>query len=321
MKIFVTGASGFVGGAIAKELISKKHTVLALSRSETSDQALRSLGAQIVRGSLGSVDPSLLQGVDAIVHCAAFVGPWGTRKDFWEANVEGTRQLLKAAETAGVKRFVHMGTEAALFNGQNMIGIDETYPYPKSTPYLYSETKGAAERAVLAANSKTFQTLSLRPRFVWGPGDTSILPVLLKMVSDGKFLWIDGGKAKTSTTYIGNLVHATELALTKGNGGNAYFVTDGFDQPFRSFLTEMMRTQGVELPSGSIPSSIAGTLAWIVEGVWRLFGIRNEPPLMRFATDIMGRECTIRIDKARKELGYEPIVDVASGLKAMKAPA
>lgn len=318
MKIFVTGASGFVGGAIARHL-QKKHQVKVLSRTEKTDASLRSQGLETVRGDLSSIRSEDLKGTEIIIHCAAFVGPWGTRKDFWDGNVEGTSHLISAAKEAGVKRFIHMGTEAALFYGQDMIDIDESYPYPKHTPYLYSETKAEAERRVVAANSPGFETIVLRPRLVWGPGDTSVLPVVKKMVQEGKFLWIDGGRAKTSVTCIPNLVHATELALTKGKAGQIYFITDDEVQTVRSFLTAMLGTQGLILPTKSVPGFIASALAYLVEGIWRILGILKEPPMMRFPIDIMGRECTIRIDKAKSELGYLPQVSVAQGLDLMRS--
>lgn len=318
MKIFVTGASGFVGGAIARHL-QKKHQVKVLSRTEKTDASLRSQGLETVRGDLSSIRSEDLKGTEIIIHCAAFVGPWGTRKDFWDGNVEGTSHLISAAKEAGVKRFIHMGTEAALFYGQDMIDIDESYPYPKHTPYLYSETKAEAERRVVAANSPGFETIVLRPRLVWGPGDTSVLPVVKKMVQEGKFLWIDGGRARTSVTCIPNLVHATELALTKGKAGQIYFITDDEVQTVRSFLTAMLGTQGLILPTKSVPGFIASALAYLVEGIWRILGIHKEPPMMRFPIDIMGRECTIRIDKAKSELGYLPQVSVAQGLDLMRS--
>lgn len=317
MRIFITGASGFVGGAIARHL-KKDHSVRVLSRSPKSDEALLSAGLEIVRGDLAGVKKEDLQETDVLVHCAAFVGPWGSRKDFWEGNVEGTSHLLRVAKEAGVKRFLHMGTEAVLFRGQDMVSIDESYPYPERTPYLYSETKGEAERRVLSANAPGFETIVLRPRLVWGPGDTSVLPVVRKMAEEGKFLWIDGGRAKTSVTCIPNLVQATVLALTKGKPGSIYFITDDEDQTVRSFLTAMLGTQGVVLPDKSVPSFLASFLAFVVEGIWRIFGIRKEPPMMRFPIDIMGKECTIRIDRAKAELGYRPLVSVKEGLGLMR---
>jgi len=116
MNIFITGASGFIGGAIARQL-RRAHTIKAMSRSELSDAVLRELNVEPARCELGAVRPEDLAGCDVVIHCAAFVEQWGAREQFWQANVEGTQQLLDAARQAGVKRFLHLGAEAALFHG------------------------------------------------------------------------------------------------------------------------------------------------------------------------------------------------------------
>lgn len=316
MNIFVTGASGFVGGAIVSAL-RKSHKIVAMSRSEKSDAAIKKLGAKPVRSELGNVDSSLLKKMDVVIHAAAFVEQWGTREQFWETNVTATQQLLAAAREAGVKRFIFISTEASLFYGQDMIDIDENYPYPERTPFLYSETKGAAERLVLAASARNFVTLSIRPRLVWGPGDKTILPVLADMVNTGRFMWIEKGSAATDTTHIANLVEAVRLALKKGKSGNAYFVTDGEATHFRPFLTAYLATQGINPPAKSVPGWLARFLGLLLETIWKLFRSRNEPPLTRFAAAIMSRSCTIRIDKARSDLGYKPVISVQKGLQQM----
>jgi nucleoside-diphosphate-sugar epimerase len=316
MKIFVTGASGFIGGAIARALAAE-HEVLAMSRSERSDATLRALGATPVRCDLASLAPGDLPTHDVAIHCAAHVEPWGTRGEFWAANVDGTDRVLAATRAAGATRFVHLSTEAVLWRGQHLRDVDESCPYPESTPYLYSETKAEAERRVLGANAPGFATLALRPRFVWGPGDRTLAPELKKMVEGGAFLWLDGGCARTSTTYIANLVHAACLALERGRGGQAYFVTDGEVTDFRSFLPKMMAAHDVTLPDRSLPSWLVRPLATAIEGTWRALGIASAPPLTRHAVDLMCCDCTLDDAKARRELGYAPVVSVAQGLEQL----
>lgn len=209
MKIYVTGASGFIGSAIARKL-ARDHTVHAMSRSAASDEVLSALGAKPLRSALSTLVPGELPEVDAVVHCAAYVKAFGTRADYYEANVGGTDRVLAAARAAGASRFIHISTEAVLWRGQDLRDVDETYPYPTKTPYLYAETKAEAERRVLAANGDGFATLALRPRLVWGPNDTTLVPEVEAMVEKGAFLWLDGGRPETSTTHVENLVHAVE---------------------------------------------------------------------------------------------------------------
>ena len=285
-----------------------------MSRSEDGDEQLHALGATPVRSELGAVKLEHLAGCEVLIHCAAFVKQWGTREEFWRTNVDGTAQILQAARQAGVKRFIHVGTEAALFQGQHLRNIDETYPYPLTTPFLYPETKAAAEKLVLSANMPGFETISLRPRFVWGPGDQTILPVVKKMVKAGMYMWIDQGRVRTSTTHIANFVHAVTLALTHGRGGQAYFITDDSTTTVREFLVALLKTQGMTMPNTSIPGPLARALAGILESVWKLLRLKSEPPLTRFAAAMASSECTIRIDKARAELGYAPVITQEEGL-------
>jgi nucleoside-diphosphate-sugar epimerase len=320
MHIFITGASGFVGGGIAKAL-TRVHVVRAMSRSEQSDNSLREMGVTPVRTELGAVSPEHLSGSDVVIHCAAFVSQWGAREQFWTINVDGTDQLIQASRQAGITRFIYIGTEAVVFHGQALREIDETYPYSARTPFLYSESKAAAERLVLTANAPGFETLSIRPRLVWGPGDQTVLPVLKKMVEAGRFVWINGGQARTSTTHIANVAHAVSLALVHGRGGQAYFVTDDTTTTYREFITALLQTQGLTPPNRSLPGWLARSLAFMVESSWRLFGLKTEPPLTRFAAAMMSRECTIRTDKVRQELHYAPLMTREKGLEELRAHA
>ncbi len=319
MQVFVTGGSGFVGGHLIEALVAAGHSVRALARSASSASKVRGYGATPVDGDLGTVAATALEGCDAVIHAAAFVEEWGTREQFWEGNVVGTTHMLEVARAAGVKRFIHVGTEAALFDGHDLVDVDESAPYPKKQRFLYSETKAEAERRVLAANDASLTTISIRPRFVWGPRDTSVLPAVLRMAEAGSFSWIDGGRQKTSTTYVGNLTSALLSALEHGEGGLSYFVADDGTRTIREFLTALAATRGVTLPNKNVPGAIARAAAFVVECSYRVVGAKKAPPMTRFAVTMMSRSVTVNTERARRELGWAPTVSVEEGMQRMRA--
>jgi len=317
MKIFVTGGSGFVGGHVIERLARGGHEIVAMARSEASARTVERYGAVAMPSALGEVEGERLRGVDAIVHCAAHVEEWGAREAFWRINVEGTRQLLAAAKVGGVGRFVFVGTEAVLFNGGDLVEVDESAPYAAPQRFLYSETKAEAERSVLAANSSALTTISVRPRFVWGPRDASVLPAIVRMANTGAWRFIGGGHATTSTAHVFNVVHAIELALTRGVGGQSYFVADEGTRTMRSFLTALAQTQGITLPDRSMPKWLARAAAAALETVWAGLRLKTAPPLTRLAAAMMSSTVTVRIEKARRDLGYAPVISVEEGLAAL----
>lgn len=154
----------------------------------------------------------------------------------------------------------------------------------------------------------------VRPRFVWGTGDTTLLPALVEMVKSGRFRWIGGGRQLTATTHVDNAVEGLWLAATRAPAGGVYFVTDGEPVVFREFLTRMLGTQGVELPDRSVPPAVARAAAVAVERIWRVLRRPGPPPLTRFAVWVSSQECTIDISRARRELGYTPVISRDEGL-------
>jgi len=316
---FVTGGSGFIGRALVGRLAREGWTVRALARSDASADTVRGLGAEPVRGDLADVAAMRTgaEGAEVAFHLAAKLGDSGPWEEFQRGTVEGTDNALAACREAGVPRFVHTGTEAALMDGRPLVGADETWPLKPDSPAWYPRSKARAERAVLAANADGFETVALRPRFVWGKGDTTLLPALSDMVRQGKFAWIGGGTHLTSTTHVDNTVEGLLLAAAKGRPGEAYFVTDGEPVEFRAFLTRMLATEGLAEPTRSIPLGVARPLSAAAESAWRRLPLPGEPPVSRFAVWASGLECTIDDSKARRELGYEPLVSVDDGLAAM----
>jgi nucleoside-diphosphate-sugar epimerase len=319
MRIFVTGASGFVGGAAVRKFVAAGHDVRAMSRSEKSDAAIRAMNATPVRCDLESVTPGDVGDVDAVLHCAAFVEQWGPPDAWKRFNIDGTARILAAARGGGAKRFIHISSESVLWRGQHLRGVDETYPLALNSPYPYSWTKARAEVLVREANASDFTTVILRPRFIWGPGDTTLLPAIRTMAKRGQWMWIDGGKARTSTTHIDNLVHAIELALVKGDGGKAYFVLDDGVRTMKEMIASIAATQNISLPDKQIPAWVADIIGAVAEGVWGMLKLKGEPPLTRFSAMIMSRESVLKDDKARADLGYRPVISVEEGLRQLGA--
>ena len=320
---FVTGGSGFIGGRLIERLCSDGHAVRALARSSTAAARVRARGAEPVSGELGD-EASMragAEGCELAFHAAATLGDWGNPEEFERGNVVGTENALRACSQAGVRRFVHVGTEAVLMAGKPLVNVDETAPLRPDSPALYSSTKARAEQAVRAACREGFETVVVRPRFVWGVGDTTLLPVMVDMVRSGRFAWIAGGRHMTSTTHVENTVEGLVLAAQRGRPGEVYFVTDGEPVVFREFVTQLLASQGVDAPSRSLPAPVAGALASVGEAAWRHLPLPGRPPVTRFAYWVSSQECTIRIAKAQEQLGYAPVKAIPDGLAELSSAA
>ena len=227
-------------------------------------------------------------------------------------NVNGTRNVAAACAAAGVRRLVHVSTEAVLIAGEPLVRVDETAPRRTDSPAPYPRSKALAEEAALAASG--IERVIVRPRFVWGAGDTTLLPQIAAAVRSGRFAWIGGGRQLTDTTHVSNVVHGLRLGAERGRDGEIYFVTDAEPVTFRDFVSELIRSQGLEPPARSIPAPLAGTMAATMESAWRILPLPGRPPLSRFAVWVSSQECTIDISKARQELGYEPVISRDEGL-------
>ena len=316
---FVTGGSGFVAGALIERLRSEGWEVRALARSERAAERVRELGAEPVMGDLEDRDAlrAGAEGCELAFHAAAKVEDWGDPADFERLNVRGTQNVIDACREAGVRRLVHVGTEAALMVGQPLVNVDEETPLRPDSAALYSSSKAKAEQLVRDADG--LETVVVRPRFVWGRGDTSLLPAIIEMVRSGRFRWIGGGRQLSATTHIDNTVEGLWLAATKAPAGSVYFVTDGEPAVFREFLTELLATQGVTVPDKSVPAGVARVAAAASERVWRLLKRPGPPPLTRFAVWVSSQECTIDISRAERELGYRPVISREAGLAELRS--
>jgi nucleoside-diphosphate-sugar epimerase len=320
-RAFVTGGSGFVGRHLITALRASGVEVRALARSEKAAHIVRDAGAMPVPGDLENQEAlhQGMEGCEVVFHLAARKGMWGRFEEFQRVNVVGTAQMLAAARTAGVPRVIYTSTEAVLAGGAPLVNVDETWPRPKRPVGVYAVTKGMAEDLVLAANSPELATVIVRPRLIWGPGDTEGLPQLMAAVRSGRFAFINGGHYLTSTCYVTNVCEGLLLAAERGGEGEIYFLSDGPPVEMRAFLTAWLRTAGVEPGNRSIPRWLAKLVASCAEFTWTAFRLRGSPPLTRLAVQLMGEEVTVNDAKARCELGYVGHISLEEGMASLRA--
>ena len=316
MEAFVTGGSGFVGQHLIRMLVERGHTAGALARSEGSAELVAAAGATPVRGDLDDRTrlAEAMAGVDVVVHAAAYTAAWGSRADFERVNVEGTRNVLEAAKEARVPRLVQVSTEAVLADGRPLVRADESRPRPRGPVGEYARTKGVAEDLVLRGNSAALTTVAVRPRFVWGPGDTTVLSAIAEAAAKGRYAWIDGGHYLTSTCHVLNACHGILLAAERGRGGQAYFLTDGPPVEVRDFLTRYAASAGVTLSDRTVPRWLIAGTAVAAELIWATLRLRGEPPVTRTFVALSAQEMTVVDDLARTELGYAPVITREQGL-------
>ena len=312
-RAFVTGGSGFLGKRLLAELDARKLPTRALARSEAAAIAVRKSGAEPIRADLDDI-PAMTEGMaecDVVFHSAAYARQHGRMAEFMKANVAGTENVLAAARAAGVQRFVHVSTEAVLADGKPIIRADETRPYPAHPVGPYPITKGLAERAVVAASTASLETVVVRPRFIWGKDDTTMLAEVVDAVKRKKFGWVGGGHYPTSTCHVANVVEGMLLAAEHGTPGAIYFLTDGEPVDFRTFLTAMLATQHVDPGARKIPRWLATTVATLTS--WM-----KQPPVTKTAIALIAHEVTVDDSRARRELGYVGKMSREAGLAEMR---
>ncbi len=321
-EAFVTGGSGFVGRNLIRALRSRGQAVRALARSRDAESAVADAGAEPVRGGLDDADLSeAMRGCDVVYHAAARVGDFGPESEFVRVNVQGTEHVLRATRRAKVPRFVHVSTEAVLVGGPPIVRADESWPLPERPIGPYPKTKGMAERTVLAACGPDLAAMIVRPRFIWGRDDSTLLPRLVEAVRKGQFAWFDGGRYLTSTCHVANCCEGMILAAEHGRSGESYFLTDGAPVEFRNFITRLLATKGVTPGNRSVPRGVARAVGAAAEVFWRTFRLAGSPPLTRTAVRLVGEEVTVVDAKARRELGYQARISVEEGLRELETAA
>lgn len=318
-KILVTGASGFVGGAVCKALLAEGYSVRGTGRRPRPDSLEDAV--EYVAGDLSdsSFVGGLFDRVVAVVHVAAKAGVWGDLPLYYQANVIATRVLLEESQRAGVQAFVFTSTPSVVFNGKPIRNGNEELPYGSKFPCAYPATKAEAEQMVLAANSPAMRTLALRPHLIWGPGDPHLFPRVFERVDAGKLKIVGDGENRVDLTYIDNVAegHLAALrSLLQGEGGGrAYFLTQDEPVPLWPFINRVLKATGRKPLQKRVPLPVAYGAGVISEGIWQIFQLGGEPPMTRFVAKELATDHWFSSKAAREVLGYRPTVSMEEGLE------
>ena len=317
----VTGGCGFIGRHLCDALADRGDQVVAL---DIGGQPWRD-DVAIVHVDLRDPDAvtAAVEGAGVVFHNASLVHTRNNRsEDIWAVNLGGTEHILEACAVSSVPRLVYVSSASTVYEGEDIEGGDESLPYAQISQAPYADSKIAAEKLVLSRNSPTLSTTAIRPHVVFGPGDTRLLPAILTRARAGKLKYAVGPPGSLSDfTYITNLIDA--LLLAEANlgpegaaAGEAFFVTNGEPMGFFEFVGEVL--EALELPPirGRVPYFLAYSAAAVAEAWDTLKGgtLNSEDGLSRFAVRYLCTHHYFSIEKARSRLGYEPRVDMKTGI-------
>jgi nucleoside-diphosphate-sugar epimerase len=301
-RAFVTGGSGFIGGALIRALRSEGIKVRALARSDASAKTVERIGAEAVRGDL-SDEIALARGMQdcqVVFHAAANPQDHDLKRAL-EDNLEGSLRIVRAAQRSAVQRVVYLSGIGVLFGRGRLHNVDERHPRGKRRGALIA-SRIASEEAMVLANSVALPIVVVRLPYVWGPGNT-LVPALVAAVSTGRFRWIGNGRHSISILHVQNAVRGLLKAAEHGRGGEVYWLSDGAPVELRTFFERQLRHAGVSPPTAELGFRIAYALATALELSAKLLG--RAAPLTRATVRFLGQEITIDDTKARRELGYE----------------
>jgi len=314
----ITGATGFIGSHIAQACIQRGIAVSTIARPSSDASLLESIGATVYRGDLAdrAVVDNALDGVKVVVHCAAKVGDWGPVAEYRSTNVEALRGLLEACRHKKLTRFVHMSS-LGVYAARHHYGTDESVPPPANHMDGYTQSKVEAEELALRfCRDFDVPVVVLRPGFIYGPRDRTVLPKLIESLRRGEVRYIGRGKKALNTIYVGNLVDAVFLAIENERAvGRIFNLTDGEFVSKKRFIDAVADGMGLPRPSRSVPLWVARVLAWGMERQARKNKASKPPPLTQARLKFLGLNLDYSIENARKDLGYDPRFSFDQGIE------
>lgn len=319
-KVAVTGATGLVGGHLVGYLAERGYEVIAIGRdkkrlSHFTQPAIEIRIADMVNGAAVS---EAISGAQVVVHAAASVDPYGSRESIFATNVGGTKSILEAAKSKGVKHFIYISSLSVITGQGDLYNVDESEPL-KPCGEAYADSKVEAERLVMAEAGKSeMKVSSLRPGFIYGPGERAWMPRLINSISTGKAMLIDGGTKETNVIYIENLSKAIESAILNEKAyGQVYNLTDGQKISKKDLFDAI--ADGLKLPRVKkvVPGAAAKLVCEVVSSVAPIMGVDTQRKLARFskaAFRLAGVNQGFSIAKAERDLNYVDRVPFSTGI-------
>lgn len=328
MHALVTGAGGFLGYYVVRQLVARGDRVRVLTRAKQPE--LDRLGVEyrlgVVQNRQNVMDACRgSQPLDCVFHIAAKAGIWGNWHEYLDVNFNGTLNVIAGCREFLVPRLVYTSSPSVTFEGVDQCGIDETAPYAKRWLAHYPHTKAMAEEAVLEANGKDgLCTCALRPHLIWGPGDQHLIPRLISRARQGQLRRVGAGKNLIDTIYVENAAAAHLLAADKLSHGSpacgrAYFLSQGEPVNCWNWIDEVLALAGLPPVGKSISFRAAYAAGAVLEGAWRLLGRTDEPRMTRFLAAQLATSHYFNISRAKADLEYTPAVSTAAGMERLKA--
>lgn len=327
MHALVTGAGGFLGYVVAKQLAARGDRVRVLTRVRKPQ--LDALGVEYRLGVVQNRDDVFAaftgrQPLDCVFHVAGKAGIWGRWTDYFDVNVAGTQNVLDACREYLVPRLVYTSSPSVTFDGRDQCGIDESVPYASRWLAHYPRSKALAEQAVLQASGKDgLVTCALRPHLIWGPGDQHLVPRLIERARRGQLRRVGDGANLIDTTYVDDAAEAHLLAaerLVPGSPvcGRAYFLSQGQPVNCWEWIDQILALAGLPPVRKTISFRAAYAAGAALEAAWSLLGRTDEPRMTRFLAAQLATSHYFNITRAREDLRYEPRVSIVEGMQRLE---
>lgn len=316
METLVTGGTGFVGRHLARMLMAQGHQVRLLGRNFGEVQDLIAAGAVPIAADLRDTKAVITacKGVEVVFHVGAMSEPWGRRHDFFAINVGGTQAVIAGCKLHGARRLVAVSSPSVVFDGRDQIDASESVPYPAHFASVYSLTKKLGEDLVNAAHhGERLETVILRPKAIFGPGDRALLPRLISAARRQRLPMIGDGRNAVDLTYVDNVAHALLLAATApAANGHTYTITNSAHPLLWEVISDVLAELDLPPIRRHLSLNAALALAGALEAVATL--TQREPMLTRYSVTILARTQTYDIRAAERDLNYAPVVSLSDGI-------